>query len=279
MKREGWAAAKALEHVRARRPIVLPNEGFEKCLAEWGKEVSGERSGVYVPAKTQRLEDNEFELPPSWAAPPTQTRATLEVAKGDEALESLEVGGESMYVFGRSLTCDFAIEHPSASRQHAALIHHANGNLYAVDLKSSHRTFVDGKPIKPHEATRIRDGAVLTFGASTRTYTLRGASGGGGGGASSSRGEAASSSARAGEIVPFAATAAAIGGGADADGGGGGEGGAGKKKKKSKQYWDEHKKERKRQRILGGGKKQMTENERVSMSAGAGTGCMGPGEY
>ena len=45
----------------ARRPIVLPNEGFEKCLAEWGKEVSGERSGVYVPAKTQRLEDNEFE--------------------------------------------------------------------------------------------------------------------------------------------------------------------------------------------------------------------------
>ena len=31
--------------------------------------------------------------------------------------------------------------------------------------------------------------------------------------------------------------------------------------------------------ILGGGKKQMTENERVSMSAGAGTGCMGPGEY
>ena len=46
MKREGWAAAKALEHVRARRPIVLPNEGFEKCLAEWGKEVSGERSGV-----------------------------------------------------------------------------------------------------------------------------------------------------------------------------------------------------------------------------------------
>ena len=42
---------------------------------------------------------------------------------------------------------------------------------------------------------------------------------------------------------------------------------------------DEHKKERKRQRILGGGKKQMTENERVSMSAGAGTGCMGPGEY
>ena len=281
MKREGWAAAKALEHVRARRPIVLPNEGFEKCLAEWGKEVSGERSGVYVPAKTQRLEDNEFELPPSWAAPPTHTRATLEVAKGDEALESLEVGGESMYVFGRSLTCDFAIEHPSASRQHAALIHHANGNLYAVDLKSSHRTFVDGKPIKPHEATRIRDGAVLTFGASTRTYTLRGASGGGGGGgASSSRGEAASSSARAGEIVPFAATAAAIGGGADADGGGGGgEGGAGKKKKKSKQYWDEHKKERKRQRILGGGKKQMTENERVSMSAGAGTGCMGPGEY
>ena len=52
-------------------------------------------------------------------------------------------------------------------------------------------------------------------------------------------------------------------------------------KKKSKQYWDEHKKERKRQKILGGPKtsKQMTENERVAAMAGAGTGCMGPGEY
>ena len=101
--------------------------------------MSGERSGVYVPAKTQRLEDNEFELPPSWAAPPTHTRATLEVAKGDEALESLEVGGESMYVFGRSLTCDFAIEHPSASRQHAALIHHANGNFCLLYTSPSPR--------------------------------------------------------------------------------------------------------------------------------------------
>ena len=197
------------------------------------------------------------------------------MAKGDEALESLEVGGESMYVFGRSLTCD-TIEHPSASRQRAALIHHANGSLYAVDLKSSHRTFVDGKPIKPHEATRIRDGAVLTFGASTRTYTLRGARAEAAAAAGSSRAEAASSSA-----APARSCVCGDGGGDRRRRGRRrrrrGEGGAGKKKK-SKQYWDEHKKERKRQRILGGGKKQMTENERVSMSAGAGTGCMGPGE-
>ena len=179
-----------------------------------------------------------------------------------------------MYVFGRSLTCDFD-RAPVASRQHAALIHHANGNLYAVDL-SSHRTLStasrssrmrrrDPRRRRPH--LRRVDAHVHAARRERRRRRRR---------------RREQQPRRGGEQqrprrreVPLAATAAAIGGGADADGGGGGgEGGAGKKKKKSKQYWDEHKKERKRQ--LSYGKKQMTENERVSMSAGAGTGCMGP---
>ena len=32
-----------------RRPIVNPNEGFLRCLAEFERELTGERSGVYIP--------------------------------------------------------------------------------------------------------------------------------------------------------------------------------------------------------------------------------------
>ena len=50
-------AARAL--VEGSRPIVLPNDGFWRCLQEFEKERSGGRSGVYVPAKTKPLEDME----------------------------------------------------------------------------------------------------------------------------------------------------------------------------------------------------------------------------
>ena len=42
---------------------------------------------------------------------------------------------------------------------HAALVHHQNGGLYLIDLKSSHHSFVDNKPLRPYEACLLRDGA------------------------------------------------------------------------------------------------------------------------
>ena len=92
--------------------------------------------------------------------------------KSGELVEDLAVGEHQMYTFGRSLTCDFTLEHPSASRQHAVLVHHENGGIYIVDLKSSHGTFVNDKLLTPFEACRLREHGVVRFGASTRTYTL-----------------------------------------------------------------------------------------------------------
>ena len=48
---------------------------------EYEKELSGERSGVYVPAKTKRLEEFEVEIPPAWAAPPSVAYAKLTIVK------------------------------------------------------------------------------------------------------------------------------------------------------------------------------------------------------
>ena len=63
MRKERWSAQAARDYVEARRPVILPNDGFWRCLQEQEKEWSGERSGVYAPAVTKtRLEDLEFDL-------------------------------------------------------------------------------------------------------------------------------------------------------------------------------------------------------------------------
>ena len=140
--------------------------------------------------------------------------------KGGEDLDEVDVGEHTSYTFGRSLTCDFPLEHPSVtstrffffffriaecffsssslffasscrrvcqvaaelarvfllwqvSRQHALIVHHENGGVYVIDMKSSHGSFVNGKQLKPYEACRLRDGAEIQFGASSRHYRLR----------------------------------------------------------------------------------------------------------
>ena len=258
MRKEGWAAARAREHVARRRPIILPNEGFWRCLQEYEKELSGARSGVYVPLpKPKPLETTEMELPPSWAAAPARAEAVLVVAKGSEQMERLPIGDHPMYTFGRSLTCDFQLEHPSVSRQHAALVHHQNGGVYVIDLKSSHTTAVNGRPLKPYEATLLREGAHITFGASSRSYRLEGGAPAPEAAAeeetSASGGKQPRSEVAVGPMLP----------------------GAEPKRK----YTPADAKARKRQKWLSGEKprSKMTENERVAMGAGSGSGCFGPG--
>ncbi len=253
MRKEGATAADARARVEACRPIVLPNDGFVKCLAEYEKELSGERTGVYIPApKKAKSVDDDFEMPPHWAAPPTHTAARLVVEKRGESVESLPVGEHAHYTFGRSLTCDFPIEHPSASRNHATLVHHRNGGVYVIDLRSSHGTRVDGRELAPYEACRLREGSTVSFGASTRAYRLEGC--------------APPPPEPAERPPPAAVEGPALPG-------------EGEGKKRKKKYTPEDYRNRKRKKWLDGQKSsaRMSENERVARGAGSGSGCFGPG--
>lgn len=77
-----------------------------------------------------------------------------------------------MYVFGRDRSCDFVLKHASISRQHAALVFHKDGGYWLIDLKSTHKTFIGGKPIKPKEPVKIPKGVKFWFGESTRSYII-----------------------------------------------------------------------------------------------------------
>eukprot|EP00026_Physarum_polycephalum_P010838 Phypoly_transcript_11019.p1 GENE.Phypoly_transcript_11019~~Phypoly_transcript_11019.p1 ORF type:complete len:215 (+),score=41.43 Phypoly_transcript_11019:346-990(+) len=69
---------------------------------------------------------------------------------------------------------DVIIEHPSASRKHAAFVHHKGGKVYIIDLQSAHGTFVGETQLKAHTPTSLTDGAAIKFGASSRVYIFRG---------------------------------------------------------------------------------------------------------
>jgi len=112
---------------------------------------------------------------PDWAAEPTDKSARLEVMKDDKMVESIDLGQKAYYVFGRNVEmADIVIEHPSASRKHAAVVHHKGGKVYLIDLQSAHGTFFGDTQLKAHTPTALVNGAKIKFGASSRVYVFRG---------------------------------------------------------------------------------------------------------
>jgi NIMA-interacting peptidyl-prolyl cis-trans isomerase 1 len=99
----------------------------------------------------------------------------LEVVKDDKMVESIDLGTKAYYVFGRNVDmADIVIEHPSASRKHAAIVHHKGGKVYLIDLQSAHGSFVGDTQIRAHTPTALTNGTTVRFGASSRVYIYRG---------------------------------------------------------------------------------------------------------
>ena len=176
-------------------------------------------------------------------------------------------------------------------------------------------SFVNGKQLKPYEACRLRGGAEVQFGASSRHYRLRIPAEGG----QSTVGKRAPPTEQAGEPRPSAGPSAnSPAGWADPE-----EEHKKKKRKKEPKYMSKQvgsatrararatpdtqstphvrglrcalcyvfcppiycartctdAQEKKKRRWLNGpqSRSKMSENERVAMGAGAGSGCFGPG--
>jgi hypothetical protein len=72
--------------------------------------------------------------PPSWAAHPTAA-VNMQAHPHDASAastaapaEPIPLDGKPYYLLGRNgEACDVAVDHSSASRMHAALVHHSNG--------------------------------------------------------------------------------------------------------------------------------------------------------
>lgn len=88
-------------------------------------------------------------------------------------LETVSLRERAFFIAGRLPESDLVLEHASASRQHAAIVHHRSGAVYLIDLGSAHGTFLNGERLSPREPRLWTDGTPCVFGASSRAYVLQ----------------------------------------------------------------------------------------------------------
>nr|ACO11892.1 Smad nuclear-interacting protein 1 [Lepeophtheirus salmonis] len=121
--------------------------------------------------------------PPDCRRPRTKWR--LYVFKGNEELPILYIHRQSSYLLGRDRkVADVPLDHPSCSKQHAALQYRLvqynkpDGSIgkrvrpYIIDLNSANGTFINNKKMEPHKYIQVLEKDVLKFGFSSREYVL-----------------------------------------------------------------------------------------------------------
>lgn len=127
----------------------------------------------------------KYNEPPELRNPPTSAPWRLYVFKGSQTLETIELGTQSCWLFGRERSVvDCAMEHPSCSKQHAVLqfqyVKQKNEygdreggvRLYVIDLDSANGTRVNGERVPERRFVEVKSGAVLGFEESTREYVV-----------------------------------------------------------------------------------------------------------
>ena len=67
--------------------------------------------------------------PPDWAVEPRSGLFWLDVMKDGEVVDKIALE-KKRHIFGRqAIMCDFVLDHPSVSRQHAVVVQHKNGRF------------------------------------------------------------------------------------------------------------------------------------------------------
>jgi len=127
----------------------------------------------------------KYHEPPEARKPPAKDGWRLYVFKGSDLIEIVELGERSCWLIGREkLVVDFPIEHPSCSKQHAAIqfrylekrneFGDRQGRVrpYLIDLESANGSTVNGELVPTGRYVELQDKDVLSFGLSTREYVL-----------------------------------------------------------------------------------------------------------
>ncbi|XP_041462596.1 smad nuclear interacting protein 1-like [Lytechinus variegatus] len=125
----------------------------------------------------------KYNEPPEARKPKLRWR--LYVFKGDQELPTLYIHRQSAYLLGRErLIADLPIDHPSCSKQHAAIQYRLveyeknDGTMgkrvrpYIIDLESANGTFLNNKQIEPKRYYEMKEKDVLKFGFSSREYVV-----------------------------------------------------------------------------------------------------------
>lgn len=113
--------------------------------------------------------------PPPWVTAPKLENCGLKVRKEGKVISIVtDLNKKKFLTLGRNAKMsDIRLDHPSISRRHAMFAHGSSGNVYVMDLGSSHGTFVNNKRLTNKKREALHDGDVVRFGASTREYIVK----------------------------------------------------------------------------------------------------------
>ncbi|OQD75984.1 hypothetical protein PENDEC_c005G00347 [Penicillium decumbens] len=127
----------------------------------------------------------KYHEPPEARKPPAKEPWRMYVFKGEDLLEMVELSERSCWLIGRErLVVDFPLDHPSCSKQHAAIqfrfVEKRNeygdriGKVkpYLIDLESANGSSVNGEAAPAGRYVEVMDKDVLRFGLSSREYVL-----------------------------------------------------------------------------------------------------------
>lgn len=179
----------------------FPKRDSDNENYEWGRQSDKNRTDDEPPANEKEKPDFglsgkltedankvngvvlKYVEPPEARKPKRRWR--LYPFKGDKSLQTMYIHRQSCYLIGRDKKiCELAVDHPSCSKQHAALQYRLvpyereDGTVgkkicpYIIDLESANGTWVNNKKIEPRKYMELFEKDVLKFGYSTREYVL-----------------------------------------------------------------------------------------------------------
>jgi hypothetical protein len=112
---------------------------------------------------------------PAWACAPDPAHDFwLDVIKEGVVVGKVPLAS-AVHLLGRQPDAvQTALEHPSVSRVHCALVHRAGGELFIYDLGSTHGTLLNRKPLRARALAPLPIGSVFRLGQSSRLFCVCG---------------------------------------------------------------------------------------------------------
>ncbi|GAB1317625.1 hypothetical protein MFIFM68171_07835 [Madurella fahalii] len=158
------------------KPKEKPNFGTTGLLAAASNSVT-QADGSTITLK--------YHEPPEARKPPPREVWKLFVFKGQDIIDTIELGTRSCWLIGRELAVvDLPAEHPSISKQHAVIQFRYTekrnefgdkiGRVkpYLIDLESANGTMLNKEKVPESRYLELRNKDMIQFGSSTREYVL-----------------------------------------------------------------------------------------------------------
>ncbi len=158
------------------KPKEKPNFGTSGSLAAASNSVA-QADGTTITLK--------YHEPPEARKPPPRDSWKLFVFKGEDILDTIELGTRSCWLIGREFAVvDLPAEHPSISKQHAVIQFRYTekrnefgdklGRVkpYLIDLESANGTKLNGDKVPESRYLELRNKDMIQLGSSTREYVL-----------------------------------------------------------------------------------------------------------